>query len=104
MKRLQTGSVRGMVTEPDWSPDGKWIVFTSMTGGKGYICVVPAAGGEAKVLVAGEDPSWAPNSRNVVFMRQKNGRKNLSLLDVPTKHVKDVRQVVTDQSQPVWAR
>ncbi|MDB4665400.1 hypothetical protein OAE97_03550 [Verrucomicrobia bacterium] len=103
IRRLQTGSVRGMVTEPDWSPDGKWIAFTSMTGGKGRICVVESTGGEATILTTGEDPCWAPNSRNLVFMREKNGRKTLSLLDVPTKQVKDIRQTISEQSQPSWA-
>ncbi len=31
-------------TEPDWSPDGKWIAFTSQMG-EFNICVVPADGG-----------------------------------------------------------
>jgi Tol biopolymer transport system component len=62
------------------------------------------SGGEAIVLTRGEDPSWAPNSRNLVFMRKKNGRKTLSVLDVPTKQVKDIRQTARDQSQPSWAK
>jgi TolB protein len=103
-RRLRTGAVGGEITEPDWSPDGKWIAFTSMTGGRGKICVMKSTGGQAIVLTAGEDPSWAPNSRNIVFMRKKNGRKTLSLLDVPTKHVKDIRQTARDQSQPSWAK
>jgi TolB protein len=103
-RRLQTGSVRGEITEPDWSPDGKWIAFTSMSGGVGRICVMKSTGGQAIVLAEGEDPSWAPNSRNLVFMQQKNGRKTLSLLDVPTKQVKYIRQTARDQSQPSWAK
>jgi TolB protein len=103
-RRLQTGAVGGEITEPDWSPDGKWIAFTSMSGGQGKICVMKSTGGQSIVLADGEDPSWAPNSRNLVFMRKKNGRKTLSLLDVPTKHVKDIRQTARDQSQPSWAK
>jgi len=103
-RRLKTGAVGGEITEPDWSPDGKWIAFTSMTGGVGRICVMGTSGGEAIVLTQGEDPSWAPNSRNLVFMRKKNGRKTLSVLDVPTKQVKDIRQTARDQSQPSWAK
>ena len=92
-------------TEPDWSPDGKWIAFTSQYRDFA-ICVVPAGGGDAINLVAGEDASWAPNSRTVVFARRQGGRYTLSLLDVFTKQVKDVSRISgsTSQSQPSWAR
>ena len=92
-------------TEPDWSPDGKWIVFTAMMGGF-EICVVPSQGGKVFELAAGEDASWAPNSRTVVFARRHGGVRSLCLLDVPTKQVKDVSRFSgsSSQSQPSWAR
>jgi len=103
-QRIPTNGV-GNPTEPDWSPDGKWIAFTSQARDFA-ICVVPATGGDATVLVAGEDPSWAPNSRTLVFARRQNGQYTLSLLDAPTKQVKDVSRTsgISSQSQPSWAR
>ncbi|MGA3284310.1 MAG: hypothetical protein ABSD57_07620 [Verrucomicrobiota bacterium] len=91
-------------TEPDWSPDGKWIAFTSQMG-EFDVCVVPAAGGAATVLVPGEDPSWAPNSRTLIYARRTTSyRYVLSLLDAPTKQVKDMPRVSGSDSQPAWAR
>jgi TolB protein len=102
-KRLTTAGVGGNLTEPDWSPDGKTIVFTAQMGNFN-ICTVPAEGGTANVLVEGEDPAWGANSRTVIFTRRKSGRRVLSLLDVPTKHVKDVPRISGSCSQASWAK
>jgi TolB protein len=101
--QLLPAGIGGNLTSPDWSPDGRMIIFTSGSGNF-TLWITPAAGGEAEQLVAGEDPCWAPNSRTVIFTRQVNHNPVLSLLDVPTKHVKDVGQLSGSCSQPAWAR
>jgi TolB protein len=96
---IKTPGIQGP-SEPDWSPDGQWIAFTAQMGGF-QICVLKVDTGEVTPLVAGEDPSWSPNSRTLVFMQ----RGRLSLLDVPTKQVKDVARISSGaNNQPSWAR
>ena len=91
-------------TEPDWSPDGKWIAFTRQAGDFD-ICVMPADGSLAPtVLVTGQNPSWSPNSRTLVFNHGGNGHQTLSVLDVFTKQYKDCRRATGSNSQPAWTR
>src|SRR5262249_31106756 len=86
-------------TEPDWSPDGKLIAFTSQTRSF-QICVVDSGGGTATTLVEGEDPCWSPNSRTLIYGGRSNGGSTLSLLDAPTKQYKNIPQISGTPSQP----
>jgi TolB protein len=102
VQRIPTSGVSNP-TEPDFSPDGKWIAFTSQMGDFN-ICIVPAGGGTATTLIAGEDPSWSPNSRTLICTRRTGGRYTLSVLDAMTKQVKDIGRISGNDSQPAWAK
>jgi Tol biopolymer transport system component len=56
------------------------------------------------VLVRGENPSWAPNSRTLVFNHAVGYRQTLSVLDVFTKQVKDIGRILGSDSEPAWAK
>ena len=74
----------GKDTDPQWSPDGKWIGFLSERkdplakeedskdkGDTKQLYVIPAAGGEATALTQGEEEvhafAWSPDSRVLYF-------------------------------------
>lgn len=62
---------------PRWSPDGKWILFCRSDNGLALqpdsrLCIVPAAGGEARELAANRPlmnswHSWSSNGKWIVF-------------------------------------
>ena len=104
-RRLSVTGARSP-SEPDWSPDGKYIVFTA-TMGNFRIFVAPMDGplrGKAEEIVEGEDPVWAPNSRAVMFVKNVNHRHVLTLLDVPSKQTKELNKISGDASQPSWTK
>ena len=91
-------------TSPSFSPDGKWLAFTEQLRDF-VICVMPAGGGQITEMVPGEDPSWSPNSRTLIYTRREGGGgRVLSLLDVPTKQYKDISRIAGNNSQPSWAK
>jgi tricorn protease len=68
-RRLTVHTARDI--HPRFSPDGKWIAFSSNRYGNLDLFVMPAAGGEAKQLTfhSGGDTvvGWSRDSRRVIF-------------------------------------
>src|SRR5437879_2867688 len=58
-------------THPRFSPDGKWIAFSSSRYGNDDVFVIPSEGGEAKRLMyySGADTvaGWSRDSKHVIF-------------------------------------
>jgi Tol biopolymer transport system component len=53
-------------TQPRYTPDGQWILFTSVTPDSRSIGIIPADGGEAMVLVQGgvyTHNTWQPTPK-----------------------------------------
>jgi dipeptidyl aminopeptidase/acylaminoacyl peptidase len=78
---------------PDWSPDGKWIAYSTQLDPKlfeystRHIAVSPSSGGQQKVLTLSLDrnsdiPRFAPDGKSVFFIVDDDGTQNLAQVNV----------------------
>ncbi len=82
-QRISFGS--GRYTTPVWSPDGKLIAFTKQEGGQFHIGVMKPDGSAERLLTTSyldEGPTWAPNSRTILFSRDSGSGSRLWSVDV----------------------
>jgi len=65
-------------TFPRFSPDGKWVAFTSNRMGNDDVWVIPASGGEARQLTflttADTVLYWTPDGRRIIFASNRSSR------------------------------
>ena len=72
-------------TRPQWSPDGKRILYSSHRGSQfNNLYVLPADGGEPYQLTFGEwdhfEPRWSPDGEWIVYVANEHGLSELRLL------------------------
>ncbi len=72
-------------TRPQWSPDGKRIIYSSHLGGQfNNLFVLPANGGEPYKMTFGEYdsfmPRWSPDGEWIAYISNEQGLPQLKLL------------------------
>jgi Tol biopolymer transport system component len=100
---------------PEWSPDGKRIVFSRANPGgelspvptNAAVYIVNADGTGLRALTPHNNaqfPTWAPDGRSVAFLHPNpEGGQSLYRLDLTKRGAKPVRLTKGDAYQPSWS-
>ncbi len=99
-QRITSGAF--IETDPAWSPDGRWLAFSSDRTGTLDLWLRDVRSGFERQLTdapGGEMlASWAPDSSHLAFV--SGGA--ISIIDVKTRAVKKVRDGLFDPGRPGW--
>lgn len=96
----QLTTSRSRDTSPQWSPDSKYIVFTSDRSGNNQIWIISVEGGEAWTLTDMPDgaysPSWSPDAQRIAFLSRISEDINTNR-NKPSRVIrKDGKEYATD--------
>ncbi|MEP7344956.1 MAG: CehA/McbA family metallohydrolase, partial [Gemmatimonadaceae bacterium] len=81
---------------PDWSHDGKRVVYASYLGRQWHqLWLMPADGGDALQLTYGDfdatNPRWSPNDRRIAYVSNERGNTSLWVVTVPGGQRTEIR-------------
>ncbi len=117
LRRYEDGSLlrRWQVAGPgrlQWSPDGKWISYTTSAKGKADLWLHSRSGGSQRRLLQGLEGlgsyRWAPDSRSIFFHwtrpaeKRKDGLKRLRSLPDRWSSWRDRSQIFQVDAQSGW--
>lgn len=92
----------------DWSPDGRWIVYTeNLDGQKNLRIVKPDGTGRMRITnfrdgtqIGG--PKWSPDGKSLLFYMYHDAQQDLWLLDMRTLKMKPLTHDKADDRDPLF--
>ncbi|MEZ4469136.1 MAG: hypothetical protein R3F43_33045 [bacterium] len=101
--------------QPDWSPDGRYIAYTSQQKDSGDVMVIDLGGESDKPLkvtlwpnMTEFAPRWSPRQNHVMFTRAQSGNRgqDIGVVTDVTKPQDSTRMVTEwagDEIRPSWS-
>lgn len=90
---------------PDVSPDGKYLAHIQRDGGRFQVAILELSSGQVRVLTEtahDESPSFAPNSRMVLYATLSAGRGVLGTVSLDGRTRARLSEPGSDAREPVW--
>ena len=93
--------------QPDYSPDGKQILFYAYRSGNRDLWVVPAEGGAARQLTFHEErdayPTWSPDGKRVAFDSWRSGTQDIWLMTLASGEMQRLTTDPRGERAPTWS-
>src|SRR5215813_6930781 len=107
---IETLYMTRTVGRPDWSPDGKTIVFVTNISGRNNLWLVPSEGGWPIQLTVSDQrqtgPTWSPDGKWIAYMSDYDGDEQWDIFLVSPKTGKVVNLTSTREiaeTDPTWS-
>ncbi len=85
---------------PDWSPDGKKIVFMSIRSGVAGVWVMNEDGANQQFLAEGVAPDWAPDGKKIAFT---GGNSQIWVMYADGSNKRQLTTSGTTKIAPSWS-
>jgi len=97
----------GRIADPDWSPDGRRIVFSRARAGIAQLYVLRVADRRLRQLTHSRQPSiepdWSPNGRQIVFVRVVGGSTKVLMYNLRTRSARVLLPGRHSDSTPAYS-
>jgi dipeptidyl aminopeptidase/acylaminoacyl peptidase len=109
----QLTELKEAVGDVHWSPDGKWLVFTTDYGGneRDDIYRVPADGGKVEKLtdtpdIGEQEPRFSPDGKRLAFIADpaSDFKTDLFVMDLVERKPKQLTREAVNVTSPRWSR
>ena len=95
------------LTQPDWAPDGRTLVFQSYRDGAFNLWTIHPDGSGLRQLTEGpfdhREPRYSPDGTKIAFSSDLGGSYGIHTLDLGTGKITTIADTTAEEYEPAWS-